>query len=74
MAVAESVLYALTAVCKEDLVVKMPGGDDGSGGGDGGEGGGDGGEGGDDGAQLTHAAPTTQLDSSAVGQRVGATT
>ena len=39
-----SVLYAWTAVCREALVVKVPGGDDGGDGGDGGGGGGDGGE------------------------------
>ena len=45
MAAVRLVLYAWTAVCREALVVKVPGGDDGGEGGEGGSGGGGGGEG-----------------------------
>ena len=48
IAAVGSVLYAWTAVCREALAVKVPGGD----------GGDDGGDGGGDGGQL----PGTQLE------------
>ena len=50
MAALWSVLYAPTAVCREALVMKVPGGDDGGVGGAEGGDGGEGGKGGDDGS------------------------
>ena len=52
MAAVGSSLYAWTAVSREALVVKVPGGDDGGDGGDGGAPGGEGGDGQVPGPQL----------------------